>query len=157
MTQGNSRGQISQTTTEDFPLFFRLLDWNSEEYEAQSCPRFNSEHIHVNLRVNLTMLNSDFTGVILKSVRTYLHLRLSMKPTCSVFTLEFLNYLNHKHQPILTSDILPDRRVRGDSSCLDPSRRPSCRSEPLPRLGNWGHLNWPFVVYDRPTVARTVL
>ena len=26
---------------------------NSEEYEAQRCPRFNSEHIHVNPRVNL--------------------------------------------------------------------------------------------------------
>ena len=41
--------------------------YNNEEYEAQICPRFNSEHIHVNLGVNLTVLNPDFTGVILKS------------------------------------------------------------------------------------------
>ena len=56
-----------QTTTEDFGLFVRLLDKNSEEYEAQSCPRVNSEHIPVNLRVSLTKANPDFTGVIQKS------------------------------------------------------------------------------------------
>ena len=53
--------------TEDSPVFFRLLDLNSEEYEAQSCPRFMSEHIHVNLSVSLTVLNPDFTEVIRKS------------------------------------------------------------------------------------------
>ena len=37
------------------------------EYEAKSCPRLNSEHIPVNLRVSLTVLNPDFTGVIQKS------------------------------------------------------------------------------------------
>ena len=36
--------------TENFPLFFRLLDLNSDEYEAQSCPRFMSEHIPVDLQ-----------------------------------------------------------------------------------------------------------
>ena len=43
------------------------MDYNSEEYEAQKCPRFNSKHILVNLRVSLTVLNPDFTGVIWKS------------------------------------------------------------------------------------------
>ena len=67
MTGGNFCGQIFQTTTEDFALFVRLLDKNSEEYEAQSYPRFNSKHIPVNLRVSLTKANPDFTGLIKKS------------------------------------------------------------------------------------------
>ena len=67
MTWGNSCWQIFQTTTEDFALLVRLLDKNSEEYEAQSYPRINSEHIPVNLRVSLTKANPDFTGVIQKS------------------------------------------------------------------------------------------
>ena len=45
---GNSRESSDfhegQTTTEDFPLFLTLLDYNNEEYEALICPRFNSEH-----------------------------------------------------------------------------------------------------------------
>ena len=67
MNRGNLRGQTPQTTTRDFPPFFRLLDLNGKEYEAQSCPRFKSEHIHVNPRVNLKSVNPDFTGVIRKS------------------------------------------------------------------------------------------
>ena len=39
---GNSQGQIFKTTIEDFPFLFRLFDKNSDEYEAQSGPRFNS-------------------------------------------------------------------------------------------------------------------
>ena len=65
--QGISRRQVFQTIPENFPLFFRLLDKNSEEYEAQSYPRVNSEHIPVNPRVTLKSLNPDFTGVIRKS------------------------------------------------------------------------------------------
>ena len=40
----------------------------SEEYEAQSYPRVNSEHIPVNPRVTLKSVNPDFTGLIRKSV-----------------------------------------------------------------------------------------
>ena len=40
---------IFYTTTEDIPLFVRLLDLNGELYRAQSNPRFNSEHIPVTL------------------------------------------------------------------------------------------------------------
>ena len=49
MTRGTSHGQNFQTIPKDFPLFFRLLDKNSEDYVAQSCPTINSELILVNL------------------------------------------------------------------------------------------------------------
>ena len=42
--------QTFQTNPEDFPLFFRFLDLNSEDYAAQSCPRVNTEHIPVLLQ-----------------------------------------------------------------------------------------------------------
>ena len=45
---------ISITVTN--ALFVRLLDKNSEEYDAQSCPRVYSEHIPVSLRVREVIL-----------------------------------------------------------------------------------------------------
>ena len=35
ITQGTSSGQIFQIMPEDFPLFFRLLNKDSEDYEVQ--------------------------------------------------------------------------------------------------------------------------
>ena len=46
---------------------FRLSDLNSEEYEAQTYSRVNTEHIPVLLQWSLTMLNPHFTWVIQKS------------------------------------------------------------------------------------------
>ena len=43
------------------------MDKNSEEYEAQSCPRVNSEHIPVNPRVSPTNAKREVTGVIQNS------------------------------------------------------------------------------------------
>ena len=59
--------EFPRANTLNFPLFFRLLDQNSEEYEAHSYSMLNSEHIPVNLRESLIVLNPDFTGVIQKS------------------------------------------------------------------------------------------
>ena len=47
ITRWTSRGHIFPENPEDCPLFFRLLDLNSEHYAAQSCPRVNFEHIPV--------------------------------------------------------------------------------------------------------------
>ena len=41
--------------------------FDQEEYEAQNCPRSNSEHVLANLKVSLTKANQDCTGVIQKS------------------------------------------------------------------------------------------
>ena len=52
---------------EDFPLFFRLLDYKSEDYGAQTYPRVNTEHIPVLLHQSLESVNPDFTVVNRKS------------------------------------------------------------------------------------------
>mgnify|MGYP007123573257 CR=1 FL=1 len=52
----------------DFPLFFGLLDLNSEDDAAQSCPKVKTMSIfRFYLGASLTVLNSDFTGVIRQS------------------------------------------------------------------------------------------
>ena len=61
-------GKISRQTMRTSTVFFlRILDSNSEDFPAQSCPRVNSEHIPVLPMGSLAVLNPDFTGVIRKS------------------------------------------------------------------------------------------
>ena len=106
-----------------FPLFFRLLDWNNEDYAAQSCPRVNSEHILVLLRRSLTVWNPDFTGVTQKPVISYVsHVVFIYNVQCKwrlheihmilqtfgllQWSLEVCNYYNDNNiQEVRTSDL----------------------------------------------------
>ena len=106
ITQETSNGQTFQTDAGDFPRFFRLLDLNSEDYAAQSCPWVNSKHIPVLPRGSLTVLSPDFTSVIQKYGHTDklvpviqgIHIIQDHSSLCSHFSSSIFRYSSYSYQ-----------------------------------------------------------